>query len=282
MIDTGVSPDQENIGYQFNQGYSTGRTIERMVTLPQETYYGIPIGPVETYADGCGHGTAMSGVCAAPRGIDGNTVGIAYNSNFVICRAAADVYLDESREVKGVTDAFINAANRSDVRIISMSLGKLSSSSQMADAVRYAYGKGKLIFCAGGTSLDWTAGWTGVIFPASMSEVNAVTGVKNDMMTRCDNCHDGSQIDFTAVMQKSSGKASTPLSLAMDGDAPSTIGGSSVATATIAGIAALVWSRFPGYSRDQILHKLIVGSGYYPYKSSTQGWGVIDAYKASN
>ena len=185
IIDTGLSPDQDNLNSNFNQGYSSGRTVEKIVTLPQTTFLGIPTGSPETPADGCGHGTAMAGACAAPRCTDGNSVGIAYNCNLVTCRAAADVYLDESREIKGVSDAYINAANRSDVRIISMSMGKLTSSSQISDAIKYAAKKNKLMFCAGGTSFDWTAGWTGVIFPASMSEVNAVTGIKDNLTTRC-------------------------------------------------------------------------------------------------
>src|SRR5690606_15968764 len=148
LIDTGVEFDQENLGAAFNQGYSQGRTIERIVTLPRQTFLGIPIGSVETPDDGCGHGTAMAGVCAAPRGRDGAMVGVAYNANLITCRAASDVLLDDSREVKGASDAFATAGNRADVRIISMSMGRITSSSQLADAIRYANGRGKLIFCA--------------------------------------------------------------------------------------------------------------------------------------
>ena len=93
------------------------------------------------------------------------------------------------------------------------------------------------MFCAGGTSFDWTAGWTGVIFPASMPEVNAVTGIKDNLTTRCDACHIGSEIDFVAVMEKAS-TLRNPLTLPMTGDLPSTVGGSSVATASTAGMAA--------------------------------------------
>lgn len=281
VIDSGTSPDQDNLGAAFNQGLSSGRTIEKIVTLPRSTFLGIPTGPVETPADGCGHGTAMAGVAAAPRGTDGNAVGVAYNCNLVTCRAAADVYLDESREVKGVSDAYTNAANRADVRIISMSMGKLTSSSQMSDAIKYAYGKGKLIFCAGGTSFDWTAGLVGVIFPATMNEVNAVTGIKDDLINRCDACHQGSQIDFVVVMEKSS-NGRHPLSLAMNGDAPSTVGGSSVATATAAGMAALVWSKYPSWTRDQVLNRLISSSSYYPTRNANFGWGRINADAATN
>ena len=38
--------------------------------------------------------------------------------------------------------------------------------------------KGKLIFCAGGTSTSFTT-FVGVIFPAWMSETVAVTGLKD-------------------------------------------------------------------------------------------------------
>lgn len=282
IIDTGVEFDQENLGTAFNQGASTGRTVEKIVTLPRETFLGIPVGSAETPDDGCGHGTSMAGAAAAPRGTDGNTCGVAYNSNLVTCRAAVDVYLDESREIKGASDAFTNAANRTDVRIISMSMGKMTSSSQLRDAIRYAYGKSKLIFCAAGTSFSWTSGWYGVIFPAWMPEVNAVTGVKdNNFNTTCGSCHSGSETDFTVVMERAADNEN-PLSLAMTGDAPSTVGGSSVATATAAGIAALVWSKFPTFTRDQVLNKLITTSARYPVRSSSLGWGNLNADAATN
>lgn len=282
VIDTGCEFDQENLGTAFNQGSSSGRTVEKIVTLPRSTFLGIPTGPVETPDDGCGHGTCMAGACAAPRGTDGNACGIAYNCNLVTCRAAEDVFLDASREVKGASDAFTNAANRSDVRIISMSMGKITSSSQLTDAISYAYGKGKLIFCAAGTSFSWTSGWFGVIFPAYLSQVNAVTGVRdNSFNTTCTDCHDGSETDFTIVMEKAS-NGRHPLTLAASGDTPSTVGGSSVSTSQAAGIAALVWSRFPTYTRDQVLNKLIQTSANYPTRNASLGWGNLNADAATN
>jgi len=224
----------------------------------------------------------MAGACGAPRGTDGNVCGVAYNCNLVTCRAAADVFLDESRESKGVADAFTNAANRTDVKIISMSMGRITSSSQIRDAVLFAYGKGKLIFCAAGTSFGWTSGWAGVIFPASMTELNAVTGVRdNSSITTCTDCHSGSETDFTIVMERFTDYRK-PLTLAMSGDVPSTIGGSSVATATAAGIAALVYSKFPTYTRDQVINKLIQTSANYPTRNASLGWGNLNADAATN
>jgi subtilisin family serine protease len=268
IIDTGVSPSQENLGSAFNQGQSSGRVIEKLVTIPGGTI-----------DDNCGHGTEMAGVLAAPRGTDGNAAGIAYNTNLVTVHAANDVLISGSDEIKGISDAYTLAGNRSDIKIVSMSLGTIFSSSQISDAIRYANNKGKLLFCAAGTSFDWSAGWVGVIFPATMSEVMAVTGIQDNLTQRCDACHVGSQVDFVMVMEKSSNDR-TVLTLASSGDQPSTVGGSSAATAGCAGIAALVWSKFPAYTKDQVIDKMARAANYYPNRNGSFGWGRVNALTA--
>jgi subtilisin family serine protease len=272
VIDTGVSPDQDNLGSHFNQGRSAGRTIEKISTLPNET----------STNDLCGHGTTMCGAVAAPRGTDSNSCGVAYNCSFVICRASHDVYIDESAEIKGVSDAYTWGADNATVKIISLSLGRLTSNGQIKDAIQYAYNKGKLMFCAGGTSYDWSAGFIGVIFPASLSTVQAITGVKNtNTLKACSDCHKGKAIDFVIVMQQST-TGTDQLSTAVSGDVPTTVGGSSVATATAAGIAALVWSKFPAYTRENVLNKLVTTASLYPNKDSNFGWGKLNADAATN
>ena len=279
IIDTGCSETQENLGTDFNQGLSSGRTVERLVTLPRSTFLGIPTGPVETPNDGCGHGTSMAGACAAPRGTDGTSVGVAYNANLIVVRAAEDVFLDGSREVKGVSDAYVLAGNRSDVRIISMSMGRLTSSGQMTDAIRYAYSRGKLLYCAAGTSFEWSSGLVGVIYPASLPEAVAVTGVKDNLTTRCNDCHVGADVEFSVVMQRSSNDLGA-LTLALSGDEPSTVGGSSVATSYMAGMTALVWSRYPTETRAQIMSRLVAASSNRNARSSSFGWGRVNVAAA--
>lgn len=268
IIDTGVSPSQENLGNAFNQGQSNGRIIEKLVTIPGGTA-----------DDNCGHGTEMAGVLGAPRGTDGNMAGIAYNADLVTVHGANDVFLSGSDEIKGVADAFTLAGNRSDIKIVSMSMGTIFSSSQIRDAIRYANNKGKLLFCAAGTSFDWSAWFVGVIFPATMSEVMAVTGIRDNLTERCGTCHVGSQVDFVVVMEKAS-TGRTVLSLAGSGDAPSTVGGSSAATASCAGVAALVWGRFPAYTKDQVIDKMARAANYYPGKNGSFGWGRVNALTA--
>ncbi|MBV9961944.1 MAG: S8 family serine peptidase, partial [Parafilimonas sp.] len=140
VIDTGVSPDQDNMNSEFNQGYSSGRTIQKIFTLPGAT----------SADDNCGHGTAMSSTATAPRCVDGNSCGVAYNSNLVVCKAVEDVIIDNSKEVKGVSDAYTYAGDDISIKITSMSVGRITASSQIKDAIQYAYDKGKLMFCAGG------------------------------------------------------------------------------------------------------------------------------------
>jgi hypothetical protein len=282
IIDTGLSPDQSLFSTLFNSGLSAGRTIERRVTLRKPGFLGFGYGDVETStADACGHGTSMAGACASPRNASGGMVGVAYNVNLMTVRAAVDVMIDESRETKGVADAFVLAGNTASVNIVSMSMGRITSASSITDGVNYAFNKGKLIFCAAGTSFSFTGSFWGVIFPAWLSNVNAVTGIKDNLTTRCDACHQGNEVDFVVVMEIAS-NGRKPLSTAQSGLAPSTVGGSSVATATTAGIAALVWARNPTLTRDQVRAKLEQSSNYYPSRNSNFGWGRINADAATN
>lgn len=275
LIDTGLSPDQSKLGSEFNSGYSSGRYVERYGFYATGMWWWKEIdGP----DDKCGHGTAMAGTIAAPRTASGSAVGVAYNANLIGVRGTGDVVINGGNEKTGVSDALVFLANRSDVRIISMSIGDVFTNSKVADAIRYAYGRGKLIFSAAGTSTSFT-NWYGVIFPANMNETVAVTGVKESGYTRCDICHSGDKVDFTVVMERS-GSNNHALTLAMSGSQPSTVGGSSVATATAAGIAALVWSKNPGWSRDQVLNKMRQTADLYPNKSSEFGYGNLNALAA--
>lgn len=271
LVDTGVSAQQSLLGTNFNTGASSGRTI---------TKNGVYVNGSSTDgpADQCGHGTKMASVMAAPKNNAGLPVGVAYNANLITYRAAANVLLDTSSEQNGVKTAFIELANNTSVKIISMSMGHIFSVGKIEDGVKYAYSKGKLIFCAGGTSTSFT-NFVGVIFPASMSEVQAVTGVKEGTSNqKCDVCHSGSQIDFTFQMERPSGNTVPVLSY-YNGQADY-VGGSSVATAATAGIAALVWSKNPSWTRDQVLNKMRQSATYYPSVNSSYGYGNINVLQA--
>ncbi|KAA0126739.1 S8/S53 family peptidase [Chryseobacterium sp. SN22] len=276
IIDSGVSSEQTLLGSSFNNGLSTGRTISKNgvyvdSSWPWSTGY-------DGSADKCGHGTSMASAAAAPRNNLGQPVGVAYNANLVTYRAASNVVLDGYHEQNGVKIAFTELGNNNNVKIISMSMGHIFSVGKIEDGVKYAYSKGKLIFCAGGTSTSFT-NFVGVIFPASMPEAQAVTGVKeNTSNQKCDVCHSGSEIDFTYQMERASG-SNIPVLSYYNGQTDY-VGGSSVATASTAGIAALVWAKNPSWTRNQVLNKMRQSATYYPTPNSDYGYGNINVLQA--
>lgn len=285
IIDSGASFDQENLGSAFNSGQSSGRTVQKYAThfewkwsWSSWSYYKVYDSP----DDPCGHGTSMCGLATAPRGNDGNAVGVAYNSDLISIRAVEDVIINTSEEKEAVKDALVIAGNRNDVRVISMSIGSPFSSGTVEDGINYAYNRGKFIAAAAGTSLSWTS-WVGVIFPANLSRTVAITGVKDtNPLVKCNTCHEGSAVDFVMRMERNSNEDRTALSLALDTNQPKYIGGSSAATASVAGIAALIFSEHPSASRADVFNAMKENASYYPNEDSDLGWGIIDAEAAVN
>lgn len=269
VIDAGISSSQPLIGSDFNNGDSdVGRTISTSWT------YG------SSATSSCTHGTSMSGLAVGPRNASGASTGVAYKSNLRFIRGCDDVVLDGSSERTGVKNALVAMGNDASVRVISMSIGTPFSSSVLSDGVNYAYGKGKLLMAAAGTSFSWTS-WWGVIYPAKLSKCVAVTGVKENG-SKCASCHDGSQVLLTICMERSSNSARNSISLAPSGNAPSYIGGSSAATSTSAGIAALVWSVKPNATREQVLQCLTSTAQFANGPSGSKGYGNINASAAVN
>jgi len=276
IIDTGASDSQDNLGSQFASGSSGGRNIQKYSTHVSGSWWWASL---DSPHDQCGHGTSMAGFAAAPRGTDGNAVGVAYKADLMTVRAVKDVIISSSSERKGTRDALYLAGGKSDVKIISMSIGTPISSSTVSDGIYYAYGQGKLIVAAAGTSLSWTS-WYPVIFPANMSQTTAVTGLRDNGNVKCVTCHSGPQVDFTIIMERANDDDRTSISLASSANQPKYTGGSSCATATVAGIAALVWAENPSASRSTVLQALKDASEFYPSRHSSFGWGKINAATA--
>ena len=268
VIDAGISSSQALLNGQFNNGLSTGRSVNVGYTLGTSAF------------TSCTHGTSMAGLATGPRNSNGSTMGVAWKSNLHFIRACDDVVLETAGERTGVKNALIQMGDNANIRIISMSIGTPFSSGTLEDGVNYAYNKGKLIFAAGGTSFSWTS-WWGVIYPAKLDKCVAMTGIKENGST-CTVCHDGSEIDFTVTMERNVNSDRTSLSYHTSGNLPSYVGGSSCATAMGAGMASLVWSAKPTLTRDQVLNILKVNAQYYPNKNSTYGWGKINPVAAVN
>ena len=270
-MDTGISSTQEKLNSEFAEGQSAGRVVE--------TYNSFQTGGVVTtsgWQDQCGHGTVMAGLAVAPRGFENTPAGIAYRANLASYRVTEDVIINTGDEQDGTAAALYHAADDPRINVISMSIGHVFSSGQVEDAIIYAHNKGKLIFAAAGTSTSIT-NFFPVIFPAWMPETVAVTGIDDGSnRQRCNTCHDGPEVDFVVEMERAADNSRTTVSTAVPNNGNAYVGGSSASTASMAGMAAVVWGNNPTWTRDQVLTRLIQTADNYPARSNDFGWGAVD------
>jgi len=258
LIDSGISSGQGQFTTTFNSGASAGRTLKLLKIASQPSVY-----------DDCGHGTRMAGIIAAPR--DGQNVGgIAYRANLVSVRHASGVAAVNSSDAK----ASVRLANQNGAQVIVMAWESLNWLWQVSDEIEYwHYSRQVLFFGAAGTSGCWDGILdSNVIFPADMPEVVAVTGVTYPGGGVPCGIHHGSDVELTSYLD-------VPSTGRYTGDVVG-MGGSSNATAVVGSVAALVWSRNPGMTRDQVRARLHQTAQYYPSRHGEEGYGLINAYRA--
>ena len=268
VVDSGVSVGQPQFHDQWDDGQSAGRTIVRTWT-DRNNRIGSP-GP---YHDTCGHGTRILGLLAAPR--DGrNVVGAAYRSNVVAVRALYDPAEYFGLGSWDLIRLGIGRAAASSL-IINMSFGASTGNTGVEHEIEYwHHEQGRLFFGAAGTG----APVSGVSFPATLHEVLAVTGIKPETSragyAACDDCFRAPLVRFSAwVNAKTTWK---------DDDDDAYVGGSSAATAQMSAMAALVWSRYPGWTREEVVDRLRVSAPYQaiPAGPYGTGYGPPDAWAA--
>ncbi len=282
ILDTGLGLSQGSLSSTsgLNAGYVTGRTLSTWNLLDRS----------QSVDDFCGHGTALAGTIAAPRRGIGTMVGVAYGSNLYSYKVAEGVLIFGSAAIRAVTDAYYVSGNTANIRITSLSMGNVVRITEVADAIVYAYERGKLNFAAAGTAAyaSWFsvpfANLSNIVFPANMTEyggevVMGVTGITTTY-ERCVDCVQGPTVDFAVVMQQSNG--TTPLAMARTSNWPTTIGGSSVATATMAGIAAIVWGKTSTRPRADVVSALKATSDFPSRSNPIFGHGKANAQAAWN
>ncbi|MBB6498157.1 S8 family serine peptidase [Pedobacter cryoconitis] len=289
VIDNGVYSTQPVFDTQFNSGVSTGRKIAKYGTFKGSTSTtdGVFIKDDDLAK---GHGNSMAALIAAPRA-SGIPVGIAYNCNLLTYRGTDFFLLYGSKQQEGVAKALMDLADNSDVKIISMSNGWIWDVSMIADAVKYAHGKGKMIIAAGGTSIAAfnvlltinIPDIIGVPFPGNMKEAVAATGTNystNSTLVKCAECHEGPEISFTTTTASAPSVNNVLLVVGNKSAIYQNTSSSSASTAINAGIAALVWGAHPSWTRDQVLQRMQQSARFYPNKDAKLGYGPIDVLKA--
>lgn len=257
LIDTGISTNQPELRALFATGQSTGRWYQH--------HNGLSGGETT-----CSHGTRMAGVIAAPKNGVG-PVGVAYQANLFTYRHGHNTWgMDGWNVGRG-----IDAAGSAGARVIALAMQVLEGGDYLRDKIRYWYWQHDMLFIgAAGTSNNILINRDNVVFPAEMSEVFAVTGTPHDDYNdKCDDCHYGYEVMLAAPIQQ--------VTTGMSGSGIVDINGSSSAVAVIAGVAALVYSNYPGESRSFVIGRLVSSGHRYPQKSYYVGYGVVNARKAA-
>ncbi len=213
--------------------------------------------------DDDGHGTHCAGTIAGGLG-DGGVVGVAPGVSILPVKV---LDANGSGSFANVASGIVYAADQG-APILSMSLGAGRSSKVLDDAVAYALGKGALIVAAAGND-----GSEEPSYPAVMPGVMAVSAtMKNDKLALFSNI--GKHISVAAP--------GTDILSTFPGGKYESLDGTSMACPHVAGLAALVKSKNPGFTAKQIRSKIesaafdLGPKGFDP----TFGFGRIDAVKA--
>ena len=223
--------------------------------------------------DDNGHGTHVAGIVAAEMN---NGIGVAGLAQVRIMAEKAlnsTGWGDEVDLANAIADAVDKGA-----KILSNSWGSDSDSILIHDAIQYAYANGVLIVAAAGNSnVD------APFYPAAYPEVVSVAAT-DQFDSKADFSNWGNWIELSApgvdIYSTTPTYAVTlngyPYYLSKNYDY---LSGTSVACPQVAGVAALVWSRFPNTSRNWVREQLRstadnVGSSLY------YGYGRVNARKA--
>lgn len=224
--------------------------------------------------DDAGHGTHVAGIIAAVSN-NGGVIGVAPEASLMPVKV-----LDSagSGSIAEVADGIIWAADNG-AEVINLSLGTVSSSATLKEAVDYAYKQGVLVVAAGGNCGDSSYYLNGCsyqdqpVYPGAYSNVMAVASTdSSDNQSSFSN--QGSYIDVAAP-------GSTIYST-YPASSYATMSGTSMATPHVAGLAALVWSKNSGLTNQEVGAQIkntaedLGSSGW----DNQFGYGRIDAAEA--
>lgn len=231
-------------------------------------------------ADENGHGTHVAGTIAQKTNNGVGVAGIAFNCNIMAVRV---LDAQGSGSVYDVADGIRYAADHG-AKVINMSLGSAYGSTIEEDAINYAAALGVVICAASGNE-----GSSSVGYPARYTNCIAVGATRYDN-TRTYYSNYGTGLDVVApggdmnVDQNGDGYVDGVLQQTFSGTSWGYyfFEGTSMATPHVAGLAALVLSKFPSYNRDQVRNAIestcldLGASGWDNY----YGWGLINAAAA--
>ena len=217
-------------------------------------------------ADLTGHGTHVFGIIGAKVNNAIGISGIARNCKVMALRAGTSLDsggtgLQDSKSSAAIVYAVDNGA-----KIINMSWGSDRNSFVLQDAINYAHARDVLLVAAGGNNMN-----SEVIFPAGYRKVIAVGSTGMDGK-RFYQSNFGSGIDIAAP-------GAQIISTHINGKYR-LLSGTSMATAHVAGIAGLVFSKRINLTHEEVRDILVSTATPIPDSPEFLGAGQINAKRA--
>ncbi|MGW6720062.1 type VII secretion-associated serine protease mycosin [Streptomyces sp. NPDC054995] len=203
-----------------------------------------------------GHGTRMAALIAGTGKGDGEggAFGLAPDAKILPIRLPHDKKLNTQaeglREFNRSAPEGIRYAADSGAKVINISQAVEEGSRNLDEAVKYALGKGSLIFA--GVGNDAEKG-NKAMYPASTPGVVGVGAIGRDLK-KVDFSHYGPQVDLSApgedMVQACTGETGFCESY-----------GTSASTAIASASAALIWSKYPDWTNNQVLRVMLDTAG---------------------
>lgn len=234
VIDTGVQGDIPDLRGQVLSGKDYSRH------------------PGDEHSDYDGHGTSMA-VLIAGTGAKGRVTGsygLAPGAKILPIRIPD--FIEQSRSDGNPDDypAYMAKAIRyaadSDAQVINISQASTAHSQQLNESVAYALSKGKLIFAGVGND---GAGLNELEYPAATPGVVGVGAIDRNVKATQESQH-GPQVDLAAPGEDM-------VAACLDGTELCKTHGTSDATAIASASAALIWSKHPDWTNNQVLRVML-------------------------
>ncbi|MFJ1556839.1 type VII secretion-associated serine protease mycosin [Streptomyces mirabilis] len=211
-----------------------------------------PDSPGDEHTDYEGHGTGMALLIAGTGKANGGagTFGLAPGAKILPVRTP-DRGLDGVRYTKEFSETVsrgIRYAVDSGAQVINISMAVPEGSEQLTAAVKYALDKGSLIFAGVGNSGSEDKG-NPVEYPAATPGVVGVGAVGKDLRKTTESEY-GPQVDMAAPGEEM-------YSVCPNGAGLCRSHGTSDATALASASAALIWSKHPTWTNNQVLRVML-------------------------
>jgi subtilisin family serine protease len=215
--------------------------------------------------DETGHGTHVAGIAGAAVNNGIGVAGVAWNCKLMALRAGFSTIQGTYLQDDDVSAAIVYAADNG-AKSINMSWGDEVNAFVIRDAVNYAYSKGCVLAAATGNDSK-----TIVLYPAALKNVIAVAG-SDELGEVAHWSNSNAAVDIAAP-------GTRVLSTNIKNDYR-VLTGTSMATPHIAAVAALMFSKRPTLTNEEVRQLMVATATPLVGREKAVGAGQVNAAKA--